>query len=188
MLTALDLSDTESWEAIALRIESFAMSCEQNHSSSLAADIKLGSLLEAGCKLFQKEKILGRINGTFDDWMTKTAKISPRHARKLRAVARVFTPFPQLCKLPLPTTEVYNRLSQIRKVLEVPEYQSYWQQVVQTRKKLCLVSVNQETVTLKIFKTDVLLRNRGHFMTAVVKRLNLLGNRGHFMTAVVKRV
>ena len=32
-----------------------------------------------------------------------------------------------------------------------------------------------------------LLRNRGHFTTAVVKRLNLLGNRGHFMTAVVKR-
>ena len=130
MLTALDLSDTESWKAIALRIESFAMSCEQNHSSSLAADIKLGFLLEAGCKLFQNEKILGRIDGTFDDWMTKTIKISSRHARKLRAVARVFSPFPRLCKLSLPTTEVYNRLSQIRKILEVPEYQSYWQQVV----------------------------------------------------------
>ena len=32
-----------------------------------------------------------------------------------------------------------------------------------------------------------LLRNRVHFMTTVVKRLNILGNRGHFMTAVVKK-
>ena len=56
-------------------------------------------------------------------------------------------------------------------------------------KKLCLVSVNQETVSLKIFRTNVyLLRNRGHKMTAVVKRLNFLGKRGHFMTAVVKRL
>ena len=37
----------------------------------------------------------------------------------------------------LVASEYYKNLhqvSQIRKVLEVPEYQSYWQQVVQTRK------------------------------------------------------
>ena len=37
-----------------------------------------------------------------------------------------------------PTASEYfknlHQVSQIRKVLEVPEYQSYWQQVVQTRK------------------------------------------------------
>ena len=68
------------------------------------------------------------MTGTFDKWITNNIDISVRHARRLRALAKDLQPFPR-CKKPyLTTTEVCNKLSSILKVLEIPEFQTFWSQ------------------------------------------------------------
>ena len=69
-----------------------------------------------------------RVTGTFDKWITNNTDISVRHARRLRALANALQPFPRMKKRDLTTTEMCNKLSNILKVLEIPEFQIFWSQ------------------------------------------------------------
>ena len=121
-----DLSGSESWSTIAAQIRNISLGCQRQNSKSLSSYVQLGIRLQAGAKLYEDEKLLGRVQGTFDEWIRKNAKMSSRHARKLREIARVIQHHPRLHSLTLSLTEVYQRLASIRKVLEVPEYKEFW--------------------------------------------------------------
>ena len=125
---ALNYSVTQSWEEISLQIEKHSLICNHKKNQALVPDLNLGLLLESGSQIHQREKILKRVTGTFDKWITKNTQISARHARRLRALAKTFQPFPRLAELGLTTTEVCNKLSIILKVLEIPEYKNFWSQ------------------------------------------------------------
>ena len=120
------LSGSESWSTIAAEIRNISLCCQRRNRLSLSSHVQLGILLQAGAKLYEDEKLLGRVQGTFDEWIRKKAKMSSRHARKLREIARVIQHYPRLHSLTLFLTEVYQRLANIRKVLEIPEYKEFW--------------------------------------------------------------
>ena len=123
-----ELSGSESWSTIAAQIRNISLCFQRRNSKSLSSYVQLGIRLQAGAELYEDEKLLGRVEGTFDNWIKKNAKMSSRHARKLREIARVIQHYPRLHCLTLSLTEVYQRLASIRKVLEIPEYQQFWSQ------------------------------------------------------------
>ncbi|KAJ7358941.1 hypothetical protein OS493_020784 [Desmophyllum pertusum] len=126
IFSSLSLSDSESWNTVSEKIKNTNQRCQRGSGVCLSGHIQLGHLLEAGAKLYRDEKLLGRAEGTFDEWIRKNVQMSSRHARKLRAVARVIQPFPRLHNLALSLTEVYQRLPSIRRVLEIQEYKEFW--------------------------------------------------------------
>ncbi|KAJ7394718.1 hypothetical protein OS493_000544 [Desmophyllum pertusum] len=126
IFSSLSLSDSESWNTVSEKIKNTNQRCQRGSGVCLSGHIQLGHLLEAGAKLYRDEKLLGRAEGTFDEWVRKNVQMSSRHARKLRAVARVIQPFPRLHNLALSLTEVYKRLPSIRRVLEIKEYKEFW--------------------------------------------------------------
>ena len=125
---AFNSSVYQSWEEISLHIEKHILFGKHKKSQALVADINLGLLLESGSQIYQREKIMKHVTGTFDKWITNNTDISVHHARRLRALAKALQPFPRLKKLDLTTTEMCNKLSNILKVLEIPEFQTFWSQ------------------------------------------------------------
>lgn len=121
-------SVAQSWEEISFQIQRDIIIRNNRKNETLVTDLNLGLLLESGSQIYQREKILKRVTGTFGMWITKNTSISARHARRLRALAKTFEPFPRLAKLCLTTADVCNRLSDILKVLEISEYKNFWSQ------------------------------------------------------------
>ena len=122
---AINYAVTQSWEEVSLQVEKRILICEHQKRRALVTDLNLGFLLESGSQIYQREKILKHVTGTFDKRITNNARISVHHARRLRALAKTFQPYPRLARLGLTTTEVCNRLSDILKVLEIPEYKNF---------------------------------------------------------------
>lgn len=104
--------------------------CNEKKNQDLVVDLNLRLLLESAIQVFEKEKILKRVTGTFDGWVKKNTPITSHHARRLRSLAKQLKPFPKLATPGMSTTEVYNKLGDILKVLEVPEYQDFWSHTI----------------------------------------------------------
>ena len=123
-----DFSGSESWpwSEMADRIKTTSLHCQRRNGVSLSSHIDMGYLLELGFNKFQDEKILGRQKGTFDKWIQNNAKMTSRHARKLREIARVIQPYPRFRDVGLSLIEVYQHLRSIRMVLEIDKYKEFW--------------------------------------------------------------
>ena len=62
---ALNYSVTQSWEEISLQIEKEILFCNHHKNQTLVEDLNLGLLLESlesGSQIYQREKILKRVN------------------------------------------------------------------------------------------------------------------------------
>ena len=110
---------TDTWDNIVTCIKANNTVIECCKSYLLTKRVILGFLMKKGADLFKDEKLLGKVEGTFEQWIHKNIILSSQYTRKLKAISRVIYHYPKICKLYMSVSDAYKRLSDIRKMLEV---------------------------------------------------------------------
>ena len=92
--------------------------------------IDYGEWLNLAFELHSIDKLAGKTETTWKEWLESTVGIQDSYARKLRDLARILGRYPRFRKLGLPFSEIYKHKGQIQAMLATDEsVAQYWEQV-----------------------------------------------------------
>ena len=102
---------------------------KNQNSCTLSASLDYGEWLNVAFKLYQTENMVGKISGTWKEWLEKNVGIQDSYARKLREITKLLGKYPRFRALGLSFSEVYQRRKQIQGMLTLDTTAAqYWQQ------------------------------------------------------------
>ena len=102
---------------------------KKKNARAVSFSIDYGHWLNMAFELYSIDKLAGKTEKTWKEWLETTVGIQGSYARKLWEVAKILWPYPLFGSLGLPFSEVYKPRRQIQAMVATDaDVAQYWQQ------------------------------------------------------------
>ena len=102
----------------------------QNYYGLIGLTLNYGKWLNVAYGLFENNKGVGKVKGSWSKWLKKEIGVSDRYARQLRELARDLGEYEKIHLLSITISEIWQRRLNIKAMLcERPEIAEFWRTV-----------------------------------------------------------
>ena len=123
------ISHTLELDEMRTRLQNYYRVLQKHQARLIGLTLNYDKWLNVAYGLFEHNKGVGKVKGSWNEWLKKEIGISDRYARQLRELARDLGEYEKIHLLSISISEIWQRRLNIKAMLCEPEIAVFWRTV-----------------------------------------------------------